>query len=108
MEDQEADRQTALTALEVLGGFMAEVDRRRGWRSRSPADTSVRVSMAVGRAAGAQQELDESGSALTLGGLPGAKEEAKGSPKGAAAEARGPAGAAAAAAAAGGSLGGAR
>ncbi|CAK0841016.1 unnamed protein product [Prorocentrum cordatum] len=40
-----------------------------------------------GRAAGARQEFEETGAAPALGGLPGAKEEAKGDPEGAAAKA---------------------
>ena len=46
MKDQEADRRTALTALETLDSFMAEVDRRK-LELRSPIKEAAPPSKAA-------------------------------------------------------------
>lgn len=92
----------------VVDPFDVVSPELRSFANKAARDDAERhVALTRGRAAGTRQELDDTGAALTLGGLPGPKDEAKGGAKGAAAKAKAKAKAAAAAAAGGGHLGGA-
>ncbi|CAK0795079.1 unnamed protein product, partial [Prorocentrum cordatum] len=78
----------------VVDPFDVVSPELRSFANRAARDEAERQAAAArGRVAGARQELEETGAALALGGLPGAKDDARGAAAKAKAKARAGAGA---------------